>query len=103
MDHPDIKEFVSCKVSETAVCNFNISVAITDAFMVAVRDDNDFDLVSPHTGRPTETLRARELWEFIVHHAHHNGEPGVLFIDAANRANPAPKVYTLKSTNPCVR
>jgi ribonucleoside-diphosphate reductase alpha chain len=74
---------------------------VTDAFMRAVRDDTSFDLVAPHTGEVVETLRARDLFDLIVRYAHHNGEPGVLFLDAANRQNPVPHLYPLEATNPC--
>mmetsp|Transcript_11569 Transcript_11569/g.46777 ORF Transcript_11569/g.46777 Transcript_11569/m.46777 type:complete len:849 (-) Transcript_11569:353-2899(-) len=101
VDHPDIKQFITCKSSETQITNFNISVGITDKFMAAVRDDTDFDLVAPHTKEVVETVRARELFDLIVKYAHHNGEPGVLFLDAANRYNPVPHLYELEATNPC--
>lgn len=101
VDHPDIEEFISCKAKEGAIANFNISVGVTDAFMQAVKDDTDFDLVNPHTHKVTRTVRARELFDKIVHYAHRNGEPGVLFLDAANRSNPVPHLYELEATNPC--
>jgi len=101
VDHPDIFDFIRCKVVEGAVSNFNISVGITDAFMQAVESDGDFDLVNPRDGKAWRTVRARELFDEIVKHAHHNGEPGVLFLDAANRGNPVPHLYELEATNPC--
>ncbi len=101
VDHPDIREFIQCKAEEGQVSNFNISVAITDKFMKAVIDDTTYDLVDPHTKRVTESPRAREIFEMIVEYAYRNGEPGALFIDAANRQNPVPHLYDLKATNPC--
>ncbi len=122
VDHPDVEEFISSKTSENAITNFNISVGITDAFMQAVKDDADWDLVFPDIASPEyrkftgtleqarergiplkvyKTVRARALFEMIVKQAHHNGEPGVLFLDAANRQNPVPHLYPLESTNPC--
>lgn len=101
VDHPDIEEFVECKAQEGKIANFNISVAITDKFMAAVRDDTDFDLCNPRNGEVWKTLRARDLFAKIVRYAHHNGEPGALFIDAANRSNPVPHLYDLEATNPC--
>ncbi len=122
VDHPDVEEFITCKTNENAITNFNISVGITDAFMQAVRDDADWDLVFPDISSPQyrgfrgtieqareqgipikvyKTIRARELFDKIVRQAHHNGEPGVLFLDAANRSNPVPHLYPLESTNPC--
>jgi ribonucleoside-diphosphate reductase alpha chain len=101
VDHPDIEEFIECKAQEGEITNFNISVAITDEFMRAVRDDTDFDLRSPRDGKVWKTIRARDLFAKIVKYAHHNGEPGALFIDAANRSNPVPHLYDLEATNPC--
>ncbi len=122
VDHPDIEEFITCKTDEDAITNFNISVGITDDFMAAVQDDLEWELKFPdvsnnkykefsgtleqaqQAGVPIkvqEKIKARDLFEKIVNQAHHNGEPGVLFIDAANRANPVPHIYMLEATNPC--
>jgi len=101
VDHPDIREFITCKTSENQITNFNISVGMTDAFMEAVTEDDDFELINPQDGEVWETVRARDLFDMIVKQAHHNGEPGLLFLDAANRDNPVPNLYTLESTNPC--
>jgi len=101
IDHPDIREFVRCKTDENQITNFNISVGVTDAFMKAVKDDAPFDLVDPNSGEVWETVQAKELFSMIVSQAHHNGEPGVLFLDAANRQNPVPHLYKLEATNPC--
>ena len=122
VDHPDIEEFITCKTDENQIINFNISVGITDTFMQAVKDDDDWDLVFPDvtapeyrgfSGTPEQaiergvplktyrTIRARDLFAKIVQQAHHNGEPGLLFLDAANRSNPVPHLYPLEATNPC--
>lgn len=101
VDHPDIRRFITCKVSEDQITNFNISVGVTDAFMRAVEEDGTIDLIAPHDGSVWETVRAREIFDLIVKHAHHNGEPGMLFLDTANRDNPVPHLYTLEATNPC--
>ncbi len=101
VDHPDIQDFIRCKVMEGAVSNFNISVGITDAFMTAVEQDDEFELINPRDGHVWRTVRARELFDEIVKYAHHNGEPGLLFLDAANRQNPVPHLYELEATNPC--
>ncbi|EKD99703.1 MAG: hypothetical protein ACD_22C00195G0002 [uncultured bacterium] len=101
VDHPDIREFIKCKSSEGAISNFNISVALTDKFMEAVKNDTTYDLIDPHNKQVVESPRAREIFEIIVEFAHRNGEPGVLFIDEANRYNPVPHLYELKATNPC--
>jgi len=102
VDHPDIFDFIRCKATEGAISNFNISVGVTDEFMRAVEADGDFDLINPRDGSVWRTVRARELFNEIVKYAHHNGEPGVLFLDTANRANPVPHLYELEATNPCV-
>ena len=101
VDHPDIEDFIRCKAEEGAITNFNISVAITDEFMQAVKEDGDFDLRNPRDGSVSRTVRARDLFATIIKYAHHNGEPGALFIDAANRSNPVPHLYDLEATNPC--
>ena len=122
VDHPDIEDFITCKTDENAITNFNISVGITDAFMRAVQADDLWELRFPDVstqaykrfdgtleeaeqpGIPIQVIkqvRARELFEKIVSQAHHNGEPGVLFLDAANRSNPVPHLYQLEATNPC--
>lgn len=122
VDHPDIEEFITCKTDENSITNFNISVGITDAFMEAVRDDATWDLCFPDVEAPEykgfngtleqakaagvpikihKTVRARDLFDKIVCQAHHNGEPGMLFLDASNRSNPVPHLYQLEATNPC--
>jgi len=100
-DHPDIEDFITCKAEEGKVSNFNISVAITDEFMRCCKEDGDFALRNPRDGKVWKTVRARDLFDKIVTYAHHNGEPGALFIDAANRSNPVPHLYDLEATNPC--
>ncbi|MCI0713666.1 MAG: hypothetical protein L0154_26145, partial [Chloroflexi bacterium] len=102
VDHPDVREFIKCKSTEGDIANFNISVGITDEFMQAVIDDTTFDLINPQDGSVWETVEAREIFDLIIEYAHHNGEPGVLFLDAANRENPVPHLYELEATNPCV-
>lgn len=122
VDHPDIEDYITCKTDENAITNFNISVGILDAFMDAVRNDGSWDLRFPDVFAPGyrtfrgtleqaeragipirtyQTLRARDLFDRIVRHAHHNGEPGVLFLDTANRYNPVSHLYDLEATNPC--
>jgi ribonucleoside-diphosphate reductase alpha chain len=122
VDHPDIEEFVTCKTDENAITNFNISVGITDAFMEAVQQDRLWDLRFPDVEAPEykgffgtyeqaassgvpfrihRTVAARDLFDKIIFQAHHNGEPGLLFLDAANRSNPVPHLYQIEATNPC--
>lgn len=99
--HPDILEFVRCKSEEGQITNFNISVGITDEFMKAVKNDDDFTLRHPENGEMYRMIPARELFNEIVKSAYKNGEPGVLFLDEANRSNPVPHLYKLEATNPC--
>jgi ribonucleoside-diphosphate reductase alpha chain len=122
IDHPDVEEFIECKTNENQITNFNISVGITDAFMRAVKNDEDWELRFPDLSEMKQhnfdgtleqaeaigikiqtykKVRARDLFNKIVKQAHHNGEPGMLFLDAANRQNPVPHLYQLESTNPC--
>lgn len=100
VDHPDIEEFITCKNDNSKINNFNISVAITDAFMQAVEKDSDFNLVNPRDGEVARTVRARDLFAKIVEGAWLNGEPGIVFIDKINGDNPTPK-FPIESTNPC--
>jgi len=101
VDHPDILDFITCKDDTTKITNFNISVAVTDAFMTAVEQDGDYDLLHPNTGKVVGQLRAREVWARIIHGAWKTGEPGVFFIDKANYYNPVPHLGAYEATNPC--
>ncbi|MGC9002509.1 MAG: vitamin B12-dependent ribonucleotide reductase [Dictyoglomus sp.] len=101
VDHPDIWEFVTCKDQEGLLSNFNISVAVTDGFMEAVLNDEEFSLINPRNKEVVKRIRAKELFDLIVEQAWKNGEPGVIFIDEINRKNPTPEVGEIESTNPC--
>jgi len=101
VDHPDIMDFIAAKEDPNRFNNFNFSVAITDAFMQAVEEGDDYNLIEPSTREVTATLSARAVFEKIVDLAWHNGEPGVLFIDAANKANMTPQLGEFEATNPC--
>lgn len=101
VDHPDILSFIRCKATDGQIRNFNISVAMTDAFMRAVEEDAPWRLINPRTGQAVKTVRAREVWNEIVHHAWRNGEPGLFFIDQANAGNPLPHMGRIEATNPC--
>ncbi len=101
VDHPDILDFIGCKTEDGRIANFNISVGITDAFMQAVRDDTDYELVNPRTKEVTKRLRARDVWERLVDGAWLNGEPGMIFLDRLERTNPTPDVALQDTTNPC--
>jgi len=101
VDHPDILDFIHAKEDQTRFTNFNFSVAITDAFMEAVKNDAEYDLVDPSTGKVVKRLAAARVFNEIIDLAWHNGEPGVLFIDAANRDNATPQLGEFEATNPC--
>jgi len=101
VDHPDILEFIACKDDLTQVTNFNISVAVTDAFMRAVEEGRSYDLIHPRTAAVVAQLDAREVFRKVVHGAWKTGEPGVYFIDRANYYNPVPQLGSYEATNPC--
>jgi ribonucleoside-diphosphate reductase alpha chain len=101
IDHPDIEEFIVSKSEGTRLKNFNISVGITDAFMVAVEKDTQWVLRNPRTRKIKRTVSAKVLWEVIVREAHANGDPGLIFLDTINGHNPLPKKGRILATNPC--
>jgi len=102
VDHPDIMEFIACKEDLAQVTNFNISVAVTDAFMAAVKAGTSYDLKDPHTGNLIGQLDANTVWDTMIRGAWRTGEPGCFFIDEANRYNPVPHLGSYEATNPCV-
>jgi len=101
VDHPDILSFIICKDDNSKFNNFNISVALTDEFMLAVGEDKSYDLINPRTKKITGTLKAREVFNLIVEHAWKNGEPGIVFINRVDASNPTPQIGHIESTNPC--
>src|SRR4030095_16029335 len=100
VDHPDILEFIECKL-DGGITNFNISVAVTDAFMAALETGGDYELVNPRTGQAVGTLSARDVFDRIVHAAWRTGDPGLIFIDRINAspANPTPELGQIEATN----
>ena len=101
VSHPEITQFIHMKDGNDTAQNFNISVAVTDAFMKAVEKDEEWQLIAPHNGEVTDTLPARRIWNEIIQSAWATGDPGLYFIDEANRHNPTPHLGSLDSTNPC--
>jgi ribonucleoside-diphosphate reductase alpha chain len=100
-DHPDILEFIDAKADPGMLTNFNLSVAVTDAFMARVAADEAYPLINPRTGLEVRRLKAREVFDLICEAALSTGDPGLIFLDAMERANPTPEIGPLEATNPC--
>ena len=113
VDHPDVEEFINAK-NDGSLSNFNMSVAVTDEFMRAVEADADFELV--HAEQPFKpagkaprgdgkwlykTVRARELWDQVMHSTYDHAEPGVIFIDRVNQDNNLSYCESIVASNPC--
>jgi ribonucleoside-diphosphate reductase alpha chain len=101
VDHPDVMDFIMCKADKSQLNNFNISVGLTEAFMAAVENDENYELINPRNGQVVGTQNARKVFNRIVAQAWENGEPGIIFLDRLNRDNPTPHVGMIESTNPC--
>jgi ribonucleoside-diphosphate reductase alpha chain len=102
VDHPDILEFIALKLDPARMRNFNLSVAITDAFMTAVKQGTSYDLVNPRTGHVVGQLDARRVLDAIANAAWAIGDPGMVFIDRINSEHPTPQLGSIEATNPCV-
>jgi len=100
-DHPDIVEFIEAKITKDRFSNFNLSVGVTDRFMQAVADDQEFDLINPRTKKQVKRVKARTLFDLIVNAAWLTGDPGLIFLDEVNRKNPTPQLGQIEATNPC--
>jgi len=101
VDHPDIVEFITAKTKPGMLENFNISVAVTDKFMRAVKLNKKYPLINPRTGKAVRMESAKKIWNLIIKTAWQIGDPGVLFIDEINRRNPTSHIGKIESTNPC--
>ncbi|MBI5379389.1 MAG: adenosylcobalamin-dependent ribonucleoside-diphosphate reductase, partial [Nitrospirae bacterium] len=101
VDHPDILAFIRAKGEAGILTNFNLSVAVSDAFMQAVEGGKEYPLINPRTGKETGKLSSAKVWEEIARMAWQGGDPGVLFLDAINRDNPKQALGVMEATNPC--
>jgi ribonucleoside-diphosphate reductase alpha chain len=101
IDHPDIREFIDAKLVGNGFRSFNISVGVTDAFMEATNAGRQWTLRNPRTDESAGSMPAANLLEHIVRSAWQTGDPGLLFLDAINRANPTPEVGRIEASNPC--
>jgi len=100
-DHPDIVEFITSKQKPGSLSNFNISVAVTDAFMKKLEEDGEYWLVNPRNETRVRKLKVDDVWSLIAKSAWKSGDPGIIFIDEINRFNPLLKVGRIEATNPC--
>ncbi len=101
VDHPDVLHFIQCKEGDHHFNNFNISVAATNEFMEAVKNEGEYTLRNPRTNEVARPLNGREVFEKMVYYAWKNGDPGIIFIDRINQDNPTPHIGSIESTNPC--
>ncbi|BDH79245.1 hypothetical protein MTTB_06240 [Methanothermobacter tenebrarum] len=102
VNHPDIIEFIEAKKEEGAFSNFNLSVMVTDSFMDGIESNMEYELINPRTGEVTGSVPTREIFNRMVKMAWKRGDPGILFKDTINRANPTPALGSIEATNPCV-
>jgi len=101
VDHPDILDFITSKKREGFLTNFNLSVAVDDAFMRAVKNDHEYNLINPRNKEIVGNLQAREVFDLMVKMAWKCGDPGILFLDEINRKNSTPEAGKIEATNPC--
>ncbi|OPL17555.1 MAG: ribonucleotide-diphosphate reductase subunit alpha [delta proteobacterium ML8_D] len=101
VDHPDILDFITSKEDNDKLTNFNISVGVTEKFMKAVEDDDEYEIINPRTREVVDKYNAKEVFSKIVEHAWKNGDPGIVFLDRLNKDNPTPHLGQIESTNPC--
>ncbi len=101
VDHPDIEAFIRSKTNHARLNNFNISVAITKPFMKALASGKNYDLINPRNHKVHKGISAKNIFGKIVDAAWQSGEPGIIFLDHINRANPTPQLGEIEATNPC--
>jgi ribonucleoside-diphosphate reductase alpha chain len=101
VDHPDIMDFINIKKDPKEMTNFNLSVGFTKAFMEALEKEGDYSLINPRTKNEVGRLKAKEVLNAMVDAAWETGDPGILFLDRINEANPTPQLGEIESTNPC--
>lgn len=101
INHPDIESFITSKSDKNTLQNFNISVSITDDFMKAVKQNQNWNLINPRTEKTEKVVKASQLWQYITEEAWRTGDPGLIFLDTINADNPTPNLGRIESTNPC--
>lgn len=101
VDHPDILEFITAKDQGGELQNFNLSVGVTREFMDALAANKEYALINPRNEKPVKEIPARDVFELMTFQAWKNGDPGILFLDRINKANPTPALGDLESTSPC--
>ncbi|MDA2919281.1 adenosylcobalamin-dependent ribonucleoside-diphosphate reductase [Desulfobacterota bacterium AH_259_B03_O07] len=101
VDHPDIMEFITSKLEDGVLRNFNLSVGITDTFMDALKHDEEYELVNPSTKKVSGKLKAKYVFDTISESAWSCGDPGLLFLDAINKKHPLRELGEIEVTNPC--
>lgn len=99
-DHPDIEDFIIAKRQKKTFQMFNLSVAITDDFIEAVKNDAAWNLI--FKGNIHKTVQAKDLWDKIMNSTYDYAEPGVIMIDEVNKMNNLHYCETISATNPCV-
>ena len=101
VDHPDIEAFINIKLDAKSITNFNLSVAVTEAFMNALKRGADYDIIDPHLKKKVGTKNSRKVFDQIVESAWAVGDPGLIFIDRVNAGNPTKGLGPIRATNPC--
>jgi len=101
VSHPDIINWLVMKEREGAFNNFSVSVSLTDEFMEAVKNDEEYPLINPRNNKIVKMVSARAIWNLLIAMSWHNGEPGVIFIDTINKYNSLIKIGKMEATNPC--